>query len=117
MRLLLFIFSIALLIYFLSSPGETYYKYFTRLSGSFISGKLYITQNPPWLNELVSVNSKYYVVYPPMPAIILIPFLLILVANGIGQRPKKWAYLLVALSIIINAWGTILINKFNTFII
>lgn len=47
----------------------------------------------------------------------VMPFLLILVANGIGQRPKKWAYLLVALSIIINAWGTVLINKFNTFII
>lgn len=74
MRLLLFIFSIALLIYFLSSPGETYYNYFTRLSESFISGKLYLTQNPSWLNELVPVNNKYYVVYPPMPAIILTPY-------------------------------------------
>lgn len=43
------------------------------------------------------------------------PFILILTALGIGQRPTKWAYLLVVLSIIVNAWGTILINKFGIF--
>lgn len=75
MRLLFVIFSIVVLVYFLSSPGETPYNYFTRLSESLLSGKLYITQNPPWLNELVSVNGKYYVVYPPMPAIIMMPYI------------------------------------------
>lgn len=75
MRLLFVIFSIVALVYFLSSPGETPYNYFTRLSESLLSGKLYITQNPPWLNELVPVNGKYYVVYPPMPAIIMMPYI------------------------------------------
>lgn len=82
MRLSLLIFSIVLLIYFLSSPGETYYNYFTRLSESFINGKLYLTQNPSWLNELVPVNNKYYVVYPPMPAIVLMPYVLIFGENA-----------------------------------
>lgn len=78
MRLLIIIFSIVLLTYFLSSPGETPYNYFTRLSQSLLSRKLYITENPPWMNELVLVENKYYVVYPPMPAIVLIPYVLLL---------------------------------------
>ncbi len=65
-----------MIIYFFSSPGETPYNYFTRLSESFTNGKLYLTQNPSWLNELVPVSNKYYVVYPPMPAILMMPFIL-----------------------------------------
>lgn len=84
MRLLLFIFSLVLIIYFLSSPGITPYSYFTRLAESFISGKLYLTQNPTWLNELVPVDGKYYVVYPPMPAILLMPYVL-LFGSGASQ--------------------------------
>ncbi len=77
MKQFFFIFLITLIIYFLSSPGETPYNYFTRLSSSFLSGKLYLTQNPPWLNELIPIKDKYYVVYPPMPAIILMPYVLL----------------------------------------
>lgn len=65
------------MIYLVSSPGETTYNYFTRLSQSFIQGKLYITENPPWLNELIPVNGKYFVVYPPMPALLMIPYVFI----------------------------------------
>lgn len=81
MRLLLMIFSIVIFFYFLTSAGETPYNYFTRLSESLLSGKLYLTQNPPWLNELIPIDSKYYVVYPPMPAIILMPFVLLFKGN------------------------------------
>lgn len=61
------------LIYKFSSIEDSPYNYFTKLSGSFIRGKLYLTDNPPWLNELIPIEGKYYVVYPPMPAIILMP--------------------------------------------
>lgn len=47
----------------------------------------------------------------------VMPFLLILVAGGIGNKPNKFAYFLIILSVIMNAWGTILINKFNIFTI
>ncbi len=34
-----------------------------------------MTQNPPWLSELIPAGvNKYYVVYPPMPAILSLPF-------------------------------------------
>lgn len=68
-----FIFSI--IIYFITSAGHTPYDYFTRLSDAFLNGKNYLTQNPSWLSELIPGEvGKYYVAYPPMPAIIAIPF-------------------------------------------
>lgn len=37
-----------------------------------------MSQNPSWLNELIPAGpNKFYVVYPPMPAILLMPFRLI----------------------------------------
>ena len=75
----IFIFIITLVVYYLTSAGKTPYDYFTRLAASFLKGKYYLTENPAWLNELISAgNNKYYVVYPPMPAILSMPFVFIL---------------------------------------
>jgi len=72
------IFIITFVVYYLTSAGKTPYDYFTRLAASFLKGKLYLTENPAWLNELIPIGSnKYYIVYPPMPAILSLPFILI----------------------------------------
>lgn len=80
MKKLAFILSIiVLIIYFLTSAGRTPYDYFTRLSDSFLHGKIFLNENPPWLNELIPAGpNKFYVVYPPMPAILALPFRLVL---------------------------------------
>lgn len=64
----------ALLVYFFTSAGRTPYDYFTRLSDAFLQGKYYLTESIPWLNELIPIDNKYYIVYPPMPAILAMPF-------------------------------------------
>ncbi len=62
-------------IYFFSSNGRTPYDYFTRLSDALLTGKLYIKSGTPWLHELISAGGgRYYVLYPPMPALIIMPF-------------------------------------------
>lgn len=74
---LILIFSLFLItafVYFITSPGESHYNYFARLANSFAQGKLYITENPPWLNELIPSGGHYFVVYPPMPAVLMTPF-------------------------------------------
>jgi len=81
--ILIFIFSF--ITYFLTSTGKTPYDYFTQLAASFLKGKLYLSQNPPWLNELVPINGRYYVVYPPMPAILTVPFVF-LFKEGFEQQ-------------------------------
>ncbi|OGH13562.1 MAG: hypothetical protein A3H50_00260 [Candidatus Levybacteria bacterium RIFCSPLOWO2_02_FULL_37_10] len=71
------IFGITFIIYFLTSSKNTPYDYFVRLADAFINHRLYLLENPSWLNELIPINGKYYVAYPPMPAILLIPFVAI----------------------------------------
>lgn len=76
--LAIIVFGLIFAIYFLTSKGNTPYDYFTRLSDSFLQGKYYLTENPPWLSELIPAGSnKFYVVYPPMPALVSLPFRLI----------------------------------------
>jgi len=66
------------LVYFLSSNGTTPFDYFTRLAEAFIHGGLYITNPPSWLTELIPIqNNSFFVVYPPMPAILLVPIQLL----------------------------------------
>lgn len=71
----LFAFFVTLVIYFFSSPGNTPFDYFTRLADAFLRGRYWLDNNPPWLTELIpSGPGKFFVVYPPMPAILSLPF-------------------------------------------
>lgn len=65
-------------IYYITSAGSTSFDYFTRLADSFIKGIYWLTEQPPWLTELIPAGlDKFYVVYPPMPALLsIIPRLL-----------------------------------------
>ncbi len=65
---------ISFLVFYLSKgppPGQDHYVY---LAYSFLHGRLNLTGAGTALEELVSLHGNYYVVYPPMPAIILMPF-------------------------------------------
>ncbi len=48
--------------------------YFVRLADAFLHGRIYLTEAPPWLNELIPRDGVWYVAYPPMPAVLLVPF-------------------------------------------
>lgn len=72
----LIIFIVVLIIYILfAQKGFQNYHYFVPLANSILHGRLDVEPTPS-MNELVPVNGKYYVVYPPMPAIILLPVVL-----------------------------------------
>lgn len=72
--LYLLIFVIAFLIYWSTGEGHpTYYNYYTRLADAFLHGRLFLLDNPSWLNELIPFANGYYVVYPPFPAVIMTP--------------------------------------------
>jgi len=100
-KLYLLIFISVFLAYKVSSPaGDTPYNYFTRLGAAFLDGKYYLTDNPPWLSELIPAgNTKYYVVYPPAPALLVIPFILLF-----GQNfPQQIFAHLVGAGIVLSA--------------
>ncbi|MEK7061024.1 MAG: hypothetical protein AAB931_00705 [Patescibacteria group bacterium] len=78
----LILFFLALIVYLLSYKGEgKNYNHFVLLADSFLHGRLYLTTNPPWLNELVNINNHFYVPFPPMPAIMLTPFVFLFGAS------------------------------------
>lgn len=67
-----------MVVYFLSSSGTTPFDYFIRLAVAFKQNALWISDPPSWLTELIPIgNNKFYVVYPPMPAILLVPILIV----------------------------------------
>jgi uncharacterized protein (DUF697 family) len=57
-----------------TSREPSHFDYFVRLADAFLHGRLYLLEAPSWLNELVPGGGGWYVVYPPVPALMLLPF-------------------------------------------
>jgi len=54
--------------------APTVYDYYGRLAEAFVHGRYWLTENPPWLNELLACgDGRWCVAYPPLPAILAIP--------------------------------------------
>lgn len=118
-QLVFLIFFSTLLVYMLTSPGDTVYNYFIRLADAFLKRRVYLAEAPPWLNELIPIDEKYFVVYPPMPAIVLLPFVALFRSNFsqtlfsilIGSFNAVLAYLVLGklkLGKEVQIWATIL---------
>jgi hypothetical protein len=82
--------------------------YFVPLADAFLHGRLGLTEAPSYLNELVpAANGLYYVVYPPAPALLVLPAVWIF---GTGFE-QAWASILfgalnvVLASTVIRAMG------------
>jgi hypothetical protein len=74
---LLLFFAITFLTYYATSEGHpTTYNNFVRLADAFLHRRLYLTEDIKWL-ELAVFEGKYYILPPPMPAILLLPFVAI----------------------------------------
>ncbi len=113
-KFFLVIFCVTFIVYLFTSPGTTNYNYFTRLADAFVHGKYYITDNPSWLSELIPApHHKFYIVYPPMPAILLIPYVAVF---GVNFPQNIFANMIGALIVVVSgilAWE-ITNNKIKT---
>ncbi|MDQ2951501.1 MAG: hypothetical protein M3R54_04495 [Chloroflexota bacterium] len=76
----------AILLYLLSGLGHpTVYDYDARLAVSFTHGQWWLDDKPSWLIELVPCGAGRYCVHlAPLPALLVMPFLL-LAAGGQAQ--------------------------------
>ena len=72
--------------YLIAGGGApTVYDYYGRLAEAFVHGRYWLTDNPPWLNELLSCgDGRWCVAYPPLPAILAIPLIWAGTANAQG---------------------------------
>ena len=67
-------------IYLLAGIGLlTDYDYYGRLAQAILDGRWFLTDNPPWLNELLACgDGRWCVAYPPLPALVILPLALVL---------------------------------------
>ena len=83
--LYLVLFLLSFVILWLSGEGHpTCFDYYVRLSDAFLHGRLYLLEQPSWLNELIPCDGGFYVVYPPFPAVVMIPVVAVFGA-GLNQ--------------------------------
>jgi hypothetical protein len=68
------LFIITFLVYYFTSDGHpTAYNNFVRLADAFLHGRLHLTEDIKWI-ELAVYKGRYYIIPPPLPAILLLPF-------------------------------------------
>jgi len=105
------IFLVVFIVYLITSPGKTPYNYFTRLADAFLHGRYYITDNPSWLSELIPAGlGRFYIVYPPMPALLALPFVFLF---GPNFPQQIIAHLLGAGIVILTILTSLKIRKDN----
>jgi hypothetical protein len=85
----IFLFVISLFVYaWLNHHRTAGLNYFVPLADAFLHGRLGLTSAPSYLNEVIpSGTGLFYVVYPPVPALVVLPAVLI-VGPGFHQ---EWA--------------------------
>lgn len=94
---------------FLATAGRDRqdFDYFVRLADAFLNGRLYLLEAPSWLNELVPGGDGWYVVYPPVPALMLVPFVAVFGADF----PQQFASCLFAAVSVGLVW--LLLGRFD----
>ncbi|MEO7683813.1 MAG: hypothetical protein ABIU86_07725 [Gemmatimonadaceae bacterium] len=69
---------VTLVVYFVSCRGEgAGFDYLVRQAYAFAHGRLDVDEQPLHLQELLPWHGKWYVVFPPVPSLILVPFVAI----------------------------------------
>ena len=61
--------------------GVTPTAYFNHLADSFLHGQLHLRLLPSSLHDLSFFDGRYYLYWPPMPAVVLMPFVAIFGVN------------------------------------
>ncbi|MCA9810299.1 MAG: hypothetical protein KC473_08170 [Candidatus Dadabacteria bacterium] len=84
-------------VYYWSRPETTNpFNYFEYLADAILHGRLNIEGAPFYFEELVKSGGKSYLIYPPMPAVLLLPFVAI---GGISTNQLFLSFLLGGLNI------------------
>ena len=62
------------LVYLVTDPGRVALDAFVPLADSFLHGRLHVSQPMPWIEHVDRAGGGWYVPYPPMPALTVLPF-------------------------------------------
>ncbi|MFI5253931.1 MAG: hypothetical protein ACHQ15_00515, partial [Candidatus Limnocylindrales bacterium] len=65
---------LAAVLYELTVPERVSLDAFVPLANALLHGRLYVADPMPWIEHVDRVGGGWYVPYPPMPAITVLPF-------------------------------------------
>ena len=78
---------LAFVVYWFTGPFDVSSDSYVPLADAFLHGRLSIAVDRPWL-ELVPVNDgtgAQYSPFPPVPAVVILPFVALTQAMGVGE--------------------------------
>lgn len=92
--------------------------YYNYLADAFLHGQLHLRLIPPITNDLVHFNNQYYLYWPPLPAVLLMPFVALF---GVGISDVFYNLLIASINVGLVAYllrqsalrGIINIHKFQ----
>src|SRR3954452_8196856 len=76
------------------------HPYFNYLADAVLHGQLFLRQVPPNVHDLVQFNGKYYLYWPPLPAVLLMPFVALF---GVGFYDITFTLVFGALNVFVVA--------------
>jgi len=85
----LWLFVAALATYAFTSPGATAYDQYARLADAILHGSLSLPARPPHL-EMAEWQGRAYFTNPPMPGLLLVPFLWLVEQEPLRAWLVKW---------------------------
>jgi hypothetical protein len=68
----------AALLYWWTGPAPVDLDAFVPLADAFLHGRLHIVEPMPWIEHVDRAGGGWYVPYPPMPAVTVLPFVAVL---------------------------------------
>jgi hypothetical protein len=98
---------LAFVAYWITGPGDNVPDSFVPLADAFLHGRISIPVDRPWL-ELVPVNDgsgAQYSPFPPVPAVVLVPFVALTQLLGTGELPSElYSAVLGAVNVALVYW-------------
>ena len=99
-RVDLILFAVSLVAYAVSSGGmlahQSLAPHFVWQADAFLHGQLALRQQPPNLNDWVLRDGRWYVSFPPFPAVVMMPFVALF---GLGFNDVWFTVVLAALNV------------------
>lgn len=88
-------------LYWETGPKPVGLDHFAPLADAFLSGRLHITAEMPWLEQVPRPAGGWYVPYPPVPALLVLPFVAVI---GPAFDTGLVAALVGALNVVLLWW-------------
>lgn len=109
------------IVYYYTSGGGTPYNHFVLLADAFLKGNFFVEGVYPWIEKAPIDELRFFIVNPPMPAILLVPFVKIwglnfqqhLFAHGIGVLLALSTFFMslkIKMDLKLAVWSSILIG-------